>query len=77
MSVVFDLFAKGIRQAREAAHVHPHRKVCPFGVAGRNGAAPVVQPVVTGSGTTRGLDENIKRTYIGFRFGPKPLDRRQ
>ena len=34
VSVVFDLLAKGIGEAGEAAHVHPHREVRALGVAG-------------------------------------------
>ena len=35
-NVIFDLFGECIRQAREAAHLHPHREVLPLDVAGRD-----------------------------------------
>ncbi len=34
MGVVLDFLAERVGQAREAAHVHPHRQIATFDVAG-------------------------------------------
>ena len=57
MVVVLGLLREGIRQPREAAHLHPHREVLPLGVAG----ADVLR---IGAGPQRGASQ-LQRTRRG------------
>lgn len=70
VDVVFDLFRKGVRRAREPAQIHPHREVLAFRICGGN----LIHVGVAGAPSL--FKARQRRTAIARHPGPPSRPRR-